>query len=351
MQETEANNGKTISNSKLADSGGKLIFEEPELCSQLFNDYLDMDILKNIPPDAIKDVTERFIPMFTEERNADVIKEVHLPDDEAIFIALIEHKSGVDYNVVMQILRYMVYIWEDYEKRCNKMQPGISKTKSFKYPPVFPIVYYEGSDEWTADMMLADRVALYDAFREFVPNFKYYLISLRNYDKNELINKRNELSFVMLINSIKDAEDFKTLKLPEGYIDELLLNSPDNVVSVLARIIAVVLRKQSVPEDEIGRMVDQIKRRKHMGLWDEWHGFNVVEERKKGELIDKIKLVCKKISKGKDVSTIIDELEADDESAQTEITEIIRVAETFVPNYDAAKIYDELEKTGKFIKA
>ena len=42
-----------------------------------------------------------------------------------------------------------------------------------------------------------------------------------------------------------------------------------NVVSVLARIIAVVLRKQSVPEDEIGRMVDQIK------------------------------LICKKISKGK----------------------------------------------------
>lgn len=30
--------------------------------------------------------------------------------------SLIEHKSYVDYNVVMQILRYMVYIWEDYLK-------------------------------------------------------------------------------------------------------------------------------------------------------------------------------------------------------------------------------------------
>ncbi|MCR4637567.1 MAG: Rpn family recombination-promoting nuclease/putative transposase [Butyrivibrio sp.] len=27
------------------------------------------------------------------------------------FIALIEHKSSVDYNVVMQILRYTVYIY------------------------------------------------------------------------------------------------------------------------------------------------------------------------------------------------------------------------------------------------
>ena len=38
----------------------------------------------------------------------------------------------VDYNVVMQILRYMVFIWEDYEKRENGKTKGISKTKQFK---------------------------------------------------------------------------------------------------------------------------------------------------------------------------------------------------------------------------
>ena len=32
------------------------------------------------------------------------------------FVSLIEHKTKVDYNVSMQMLRYMVYIWEDYEK-------------------------------------------------------------------------------------------------------------------------------------------------------------------------------------------------------------------------------------------
>lgn len=54
-----------------------------------------------------------------------------------IFIALIEHKSSVDYNVSMQILRYMVYIWDDYERREEKRVPDISKLKGFKYPPVF----------------------------------------------------------------------------------------------------------------------------------------------------------------------------------------------------------------------
>ena len=35
-------------------------------------------------------------------------------------IALLEHKSAVDYNVTMQLLRYMAYIWEDYEKEQEK---------------------------------------------------------------------------------------------------------------------------------------------------------------------------------------------------------------------------------------
>lgn len=65
--------------------------------------------------------------MFTEERNADVVKKVRINDNEDVFIALIEHKSAVDYNVSMQILRYMVYIWEDYERRQEKRIPGVSK--------------------------------------------------------------------------------------------------------------------------------------------------------------------------------------------------------------------------------
>ena len=94
---------KQIANSKVADSGGKIIFENPYLCAQLFQDYVDMEELKGIRPEDIKDVTERYIPMFTEERDADVVKKIHLKDNNDIFIALIEHKSSVDYNVVMQI--------------------------------------------------------------------------------------------------------------------------------------------------------------------------------------------------------------------------------------------------------
>ena len=105
MQDDE--NKDQISNSKTEDSGAKLIFSNPTLCAQLLRDYSGIELLKNVQPEDITDVTERFIPMFTDERDADIVKQVRITGyggsgrDEEIFIALIEHKSGVDYNVVI----------------------------------------------------------------------------------------------------------------------------------------------------------------------------------------------------------------------------------------------------------
>ena len=151
------NEHDTIRNSKMKDSGGKLIFENATLCSQFLREYTGIEALKNVKPEDIEDMTERFIPMFLEERDSDVVKKVNLPDKGELFlVTLIEHKSSVDYNVTMQMLRYMVYIWEDYEKRMNAKQKGISRTAAFRYPPILPIVYYEDTAEWTAAVHLKD---------------------------------------------------------------------------------------------------------------------------------------------------------------------------------------------------
>ena len=105
-----------LKNSKVKDSSSKIIFGDPVLCSQFLRGYTEIPLLKEVQPEDIEDVSERYVHMFTEERNSDVVKKVHLKNSEMPFylVSLIEHKSKVDYNVVMQILRYMVFIWEDY---------------------------------------------------------------------------------------------------------------------------------------------------------------------------------------------------------------------------------------------
>ena len=118
---SEKKKQKQVRNSKLHDSSSKLIFGNAELCSQFLRNYMDMPILKNVRAEDIEDVSERYVPLFTEERNSDTVKRIKISDKDTIFfITLIEHKAKVDYNVSMQLLRYMVYIWEDYEKEMEK---------------------------------------------------------------------------------------------------------------------------------------------------------------------------------------------------------------------------------------
>ena len=340
---SEENN--QISNSKEKDSGAKLIFGNANLCAQLLRDYSNIEALKDVRAEDIEDVTERYIPMFTEERNADVVKKVRIRDGSEIFIALIEHKAQVDYNVCMQVLRYMVFIWEDYARQQEKLHKGISKSRDFKYPPVFPIVYYNGVEKWTVDKTFSSRIALGDVFSKYIPQFEYHLVNTGDYNREELLNREDGLSLIMLINKLRDAADFNSLGLPKDYLDNIAFKSPEDVLETLARVIAVVLRKQFVPEDEIQGFVSHIKERDMSDLFEGWKGFNVQEERQKGKELGKeigkdltrINLICKKLSKGKSIETIASEIEED----EAFVKEISSIAEKYLPDYDEEKIYEE----------
>ncbi len=77
---------------------------------------------------------------------------------EVFVLSLIEHKSDIDYDVAMQLLRYMCVIWQEYKTTQNKIREGSSRRKNFRYPLIIPIVYYEGKRKWTADLNLKDRI-------------------------------------------------------------------------------------------------------------------------------------------------------------------------------------------------
>ena len=66
----------------LREPNRKLIFENATLCSQFLREYTGIEALKHVRPEDIEDMTERFVPMFTEERNSDVVKRVHLSDEK-----------------------------------------------------------------------------------------------------------------------------------------------------------------------------------------------------------------------------------------------------------------------------
>ena len=279
---------KRIPNSKMKDSSAKLIFGDPVLCSQFLDGYVDIPMLKNISPENIEDVSNRYVHMFTEERNSDVVKKIYINDEDGkitpfYLISLIEHKNQVDYNITMQILRYMVYIWEEYEKEMERKQPGISKAKSFRYPPVLPIIFYDGTRKWTATTQLRDRIILSDSLLKYIPDFDCILVQLRDYSNAELMKRKNELSIVMLIEKLQSADEFKILEeeVNSVYIQEAVEDAPQYLLDIMSQIVEVLLVKLNIPMDEVEDFTGQIKERNMAELFANFKAYDVQAARAK----------------------------------------------------------------------
>ena len=275
-----------INNPQLFDSSSKLIFGDNILSAQFFRDYADMEILRKIKPEDVEDVSNRYVPLFGTERESDTVKRVDISkyhslkrpfsekDENRInlplyIVSLIEHKTKVEYNVVMQMLRYTVYIWEDYEKEMERRHPSISRRKGFRYPPVLPIVYYEGNGEWTAPADLSERILGGELLGKYLPHFKYQLVRLHDYSNAELLKRGDEISLAMLINKIHSPEDMAAfMKISGEKADEILKDTPEYLLDIMAKLLRALLYKMNLPEEETESAVSRIKERKMSMLFE-----------------------------------------------------------------------------------
>ena len=71
---------------KVHDNCAKAIFGEPLLVAQLLQDFLNIDILKDIDPTDIQDVTERFVTLEAEQKDSDTIKRINIKGDRPLFV-------------------------------------------------------------------------------------------------------------------------------------------------------------------------------------------------------------------------------------------------------------------------
>lgn len=270
----------------LQNNSSKIIFEDNTLCCQFLNDYVDLPHFKDVRPEDIRDVSAEFVPQFSNERQADRIKEIKIRGEKGItpffLISLIEHKSEVEYNIHMQIFRYMVYIWEKYERRMEQEKEGCTRRRDFRYPPIIPIIYYEGKRKWTAPKEFKDKIAFGEAFKEFLPNFSYYMVPVHAYGNDTLLEHEDEISLVMLINKLQTIEDVEQFrKLPADKVDRILMDTPDYLLDIIANVLRSFLLKENVPEDETEALVGKVKEKKMGELFANMDKMDIQAERRK----------------------------------------------------------------------
>ena len=268
------------------NANSRMIFGNPVLACQFLKEYTDLPIFSEITPEDIEDVSERYRAFLGVEFEGDTVKKVKVRrgegEEEVYVVSLIEHKSSVDHDAAMQLLRYMVLIWYDYAKKQNTVRKDASKRKKFRYPMIVPVVYYEGASRWTADLHLADRIGWTEDMRQYVPDFTYKLVSLREYTQEELEKRQDEMSLVMLFNRIQSPEDLaELLKLSGESLNGIYTKAPAEVKKVCSEVIWSLLMKMNVPADEAHEMMNRLEDDGMGELFANMEKMDIQEERRK----------------------------------------------------------------------
>ncbi len=89
---------------------------------------------------------------------------------EVLLYVLFDHKSAPDPGVVLQLLGYMVRIWQRYAG---------GKTEALRsLPPIVPLVVYHGAAEWKVSLSLRDTIKAPEVIKQYQPDLRYVLVDL-----------------------------------------------------------------------------------------------------------------------------------------------------------------------------
>ena len=325
---------------KIKDNVYKKVFGEPEMIVDFLKDYIPIDIVKNVKPEDIEDITERFLPLFSDNKDSDTVKKIKLQGDKSLFfIGIIEHESEVNFTASFKLFQYITYVQSDFVKENDKKHEEevkktgrskikLSTSKGFKLPPVLPIIFYDGTKKWTSSLDLLGRTELAEIFYKYIPKFEYELVDLNQYNWNDLMSFGNLLSFIFMMDKVHKPEDLELLSaLPKDYLDKLNLNIPDHLLKLAADCIGMLLRKVDISKEDVDSITEKIYKRRFVDMFNPQFSVKDIREegikvgikkgREEGRKESAIDMARKLLLKGISVKDIVDVTGLNEEFIET----------------------------------
>ena len=178
-------------------------FSQLDIIKDFLEHYLSADICKLLDLNRITIQKDSFIDNEFHEHFSDLLFLIPLKEGGEMYVyTLLEHKSYPDPLVALQLLRYMVKIWER----------DVKDAKIYKLRCIIPIVIYHGGSKWQISTHFADLFLKNEIFNMFVPGFEYLIYDIQRYNKNDLIGDNKLRVVLWLLGNIFKRDFLKHLK-------------------------------------------------------------------------------------------------------------------------------------------
>ena len=241
-------------------------FSRPERLAEFLSLYLPPQLAERLDLTTVEILNDSFVDEELKKHQSDLLCRVFFKDGSSIFVyVLIEHKSHPVWWVALQLLRYMVRIWERIPMR-----------KRQKLPVVFPLVFYHGKRRWTIARQFS---ALFDTaaaelIRPHLPDFEYFLLDLSANSKTEIKGKAELKAALTALHGIFDEaavdwiveiallmqnhpEQIEMLKKVLIYFAQARDLSPANVRQALQRSVRDPKRRKEIEMNYVEQLREE----------------------------------------------------------------------------------------------
>jgi len=160
----------------------KQVLSRQEAASDFLRHYLPAEVAELLDFSSLELSKDSFVDQELQAHFSDLLYQVDLrsspegdvPGGKAYVYVLFEHKSYPEPLIALQLLRYMVRIWEQ------------SLKQGMRLAPIVPVVVYHGRAKWKADLAFGSLFETPEAMMPFLPNYRYWLCDLSHYSHEEI---------------------------------------------------------------------------------------------------------------------------------------------------------------------
>ena len=181
-------------------------------------------------------VTDEFL-----QRESDIIYRVELNKKDIYIYILLEFQSTVDKTIPVRMLLYLIQF---YDLLLRNSRKG-------KLPSVFPLLIYNGQDDWTIPSNIIDLIDRRIP-EKYIPSFEYYSIIEKEIPDKVLLKIHNLASAIIYLEKINDEK-----KLREAVDKVVDLIEKENIIDV--RMFTIWFKRlfsQKVSEKEIEKITN-----------------------------------------------------------------------------------------------
>ncbi len=187
------------------DKGYKRIFSIKKNFLDFIKKYISLNWMMELTENDLELINKEFTTDQFDTYESDLIYKVNTKEGTIYLFFLLELQSYNDFTMPFRLLVYMIAIWVDYFKNCDK---NVRKQKDFRLPAIMPIVLHNGEKNWTASRNFKEMIAHANVFGDYVVNFKYELVSINELTISKIKNSNTLIDNIFLADKKRTRKEW-----------------------------------------------------------------------------------------------------------------------------------------------